>query len=399
MRANVPAFTITVARSFVAVAPFWYAVDLYRQTFDHLTDGAGRPFGDDFINFWSGAFLALHGRVAEVYDFNAFHAFEQSIAGTELNLYHYSYPPVLMLITAPLAAIPYVPALFVWLVAGWAAFYQALKLAMPGRGALLLALATPAVLINALGGQNGTWTAALFGGGLCLLPRRPYAAGILFGLMIYKPQLGILLPVALVAGRQWRAIAVTAVTVLVLLSASTLLLGTDVWLHYVRNVDVLRQLILEDGSGVWHRMVSVFVAARRLGADVPVAHAVQAVAAVLACVAVAVVWFRDTPAALRNAVLVLATCLATPYLQDYDLVIGAFVVAWMWQQPVAAYPSERALQIACLLVLLLPFVASGLAKLTGLAFGPLFLLPAFALALRASLRTQETALAAEAAPR
>jgi hypothetical protein len=399
MRANVPAFTITVARSFVAVAGLCYAVDLYRQTSDHLTNGAGRPFGDDFINFWSGAFLALNGRAAEVYDFNAFHAFEQSVAGAQLDFYHYSYPPVLMLITAPLAAIPYVPALFVWLAAGWAAFYQALKLAMPGGGALLLALATPAVLINALGGQNGTWTAALFGGGLCLLPRRPYVAGILFGLMIYKPQLGILLPVALIAGRQWRAIAAATVTVLVLLAASALLLGTDVWLHYVRNVDVLRQFILEDGTGVWHRMVSVFVMARRLGADVPVAHAVQAISAVVACIAVAVVWFRDMPADLRNAVLVLATFLATPYLQDYDLVLGAFVVVWMWQQPVSAYPSERALQFACLLVLLLPFVASLLAKSTGLAFGPLFLLPAFVLALRASLRPQETALAADAVPR
>ena len=110
----------------------------------------------------------------------------------------------------------------------------------------------------------------------------------------------------------------------------------------------------------------------------------QAVAGALACVAVAWVWFRDTPAALKNAVLLLGTCLATPYLQDYDLVFGAIVVAWLWQQPVETDASERALQIACGLLLLLPLVAAALAHLTGLAFGPLFILPVFIVALQMS---------------
>jgi hypothetical protein len=47
-------------------------VDLLRQTRDGLTDGMGRPVGDDFINFWSGPFLAWHQRSAEIYNFGAF---------------------------------------------------------------------------------------------------------------------------------------------------------------------------------------------------------------------------------------------------------------------------------------------------------------------------------------
>jgi hypothetical protein len=62
-----------------------------------------------------------------------------------LDGYHYSYPPVMLLLTAPFALIPYVPALFVWLSASWYAFYCALKLAMPGRGVLLLALVAAAL--------------------------------------------------------------------------------------------------------------------------------------------------------------------------------------------------------------------------------------------------------------
>ena len=108
-----------------------------------------------------------------------------------------------------------------------------------------------------------------------------------------------------------------------------------------------------------------------------------------ACAAVAAVWFKDAPAGIRNAVLLLATCFATPYLQDYDLVFGALVVAWLWQQPVEVYPSERALQVACALFLILPLVAAALAHLTHLTYGPLFILPLFVLAVRAAFMPRE----------
>src|ERR1700744_4911318 len=179
-----------IARLWIVIASVAYLIDLLRQTHDGLTDGIRRPFGDDFVNYWSGAFLALHGRAAEVYDFLAFHRFEASITGPNLDYYHYSYPPILLLLTLPLALFPYVPALGIWLVANWYGFYRALKLT-GSDGVLLLSLALPALFINAVAGQNGTLTAALLGGGLLLLDRRPVVAGILFGLLVYKPQLGL----------------------------------------------------------------------------------------------------------------------------------------------------------------------------------------------------------------
>lgn len=397
--ARVPTLAITLARSFVAAAAFGYLFDLWHQTQDHLTDGAaGRPFGDDFINYWSAAFLTLQGRVHEIYDIHAFHAFQQTIAGPTLSGYHYSYPPVMLLLSAPIALIPYVPALFVWLGAGWYAFYRVLKEAMPGRGSLLFALAVPAVLINAVGGQNGCWSAALLGGGLTLLDRRPYLAGVLFGLMVYKPQLAILLPVVLIAGRKWRTFVATGATAGALLAMSVLAFGLDVWEQYFRLADALRHVILEE-NGVVHRMVSVFVAARPLGASVETAYIIQAVCGLAACAAAVAVWFKETPAGIRNAVLLLATCFATPYLQDYDLVFGALVVAWLWQQPLELYPSERALQISSALFLVLPLVAAGLAHLTHLTYGPLFILPLFVLAVRAAFAAHaaETARPVQAA--
>jgi hypothetical protein len=82
-------------------------------------------------------------------------------------------------------------------------------------------------------------------------------------------------------------------------------------------------------------------------------------------------------------VLVLGTCLATPYLQDYDLVFGALVVAWLWTASVEV--PERTLLVSSALLLLLPLMAAALAHMTGLAVGPLFIAPLFAVAVRAGL--------------
>lgn len=356
-----------------------YFIDLSHQTQDGLTNGTGRPLGDDFINYWSAAFLAWHDRAADIYNWSAFHAFEQNIVGAGLDFYHYSYPPVLLVLTAPLAFLHYVPALAVWLVVGWLCFYGALRAAGAGHGTLLLALAAPAVFINTIGGQNGTWTAALLGGGLCLLERFPIVAGILFGLLICKPQLGLLLPIALVSSRDFRALFAAGVTAAVLVLASIWLFGLEIWAAYFHNAAILREVILENGTGVWHRMLSVFVAARRLGVGVQLAYGVQAIAALIAAAVVAIAWYREVPRPAKNALLVLGTFLATPYLQDYDLVVCAFVAIWL----VGLYPADevpKPILIAAGLVLIGPLFGSYLATLTGYEWGPLFIAPAFAIA-------------------
>lgn len=375
-------FLRALARCWIAFAAIAYVIDLLLQTRQGLTNGAERPFGDDFLNYWSAAYLAWRGSVAGVYDWHAFHAFQQSVVGAGLDFYHYSYPPILLVLTAPLALLPYIPALGVWLTASWYAFYRALRLAWPGRGALVLALAIPALFVNALGGQNGAWTAALLGGGLCLLERRPVVAGMLFGLLAYKPQLGILLPVALIAGRQWRALAAAGITVAALVVLSIGLFGLEAWSDYLRNLTVLRQNILEDGAGVWHRMVSVFVFVRRLGLDVPTAYLLQAIAALAVAAVVALAWRRDYPAAQKNALLVLGTCLATPYLQDYDLVFGGFIIAWLAAPGVMRDGAERQVVVISAAVLLAPLVASPLGKLTGVTIAPLLLIAAFGIAVK-----------------
>lgn len=370
---------------YIPIAAFLYITDLLRQTHDGLTDGAGRSFGDDLINFWSGPYLAWHGRAAEIFDLNAFHAFQQSVVGEHIHVYDYSYPPMLLLLTLPLAFFPYVPALAVWLVGGWFAFYRALHMAMPQGRAWLYALATPAVFVSAMAGQNGTWTAALFGAGLGLLDRRPVLAGGCLGLLIYKPQCGILIPIALIAGRRWRAFLAATATACGLVAITAMWLGPDIFSDFLRQANLIRELSLEDGAGVWHRSVSVFVAARRLGADVPAAYVVQAVTAALAALVVAAVWSRSASFGVRNAVLLLGTCLATPYLQDYDLVFGTLIVVWLAQDEAIEQSHRIPLFLAGAALIVIPLLSAPLARLTGLELAPLFILPIFVIAGKSGL--------------
>jgi arabinofuranan 3-O-arabinosyltransferase len=370
----------TIARTWVVLAGAFCVYDLFRKATVGLTDGDGRPIGDDFINYWSGAFLALHQRAAEIYHWPAYHAFQEQLVGAAVSPnYNYSYPPVMLILGIPFALLPYVPALAAWLIGGWLGFYHSLRLAMPGRNALLLALAAPAVFINTYSGQNGVWTAALLGGGLCLLERRPFIAGVLFGLQAYKPHLALMIPVALLAGRQWRALAAAGVTAGALVLASLALVGWETWRDYLGFVPVLRRVTLEDAEGMWHRHASVFMAVNRMGAGVTAAYAAQAVAALIAAALVALAWFKDAPAPARNAAVVIGALLATPYLQDYDLVVGAFAVAWLTAPESISKIGAKPAWAASALLLVLPLFAGSLGKLSGLAFGPLFVLPALVL--------------------
>jgi hypothetical protein len=362
-----------MAVCWTAMAVVAYVLDLLNQTRLGLSGDDGRPFGDDFINHWSAAYLAWHDRLASIYDLAAFHAFHDLIAGATLQPYHYDYPPVFLVLTGPFAALPYVPALGMWLVTGWLAFWQALRLAWP-RGAIWLAMATPAVLVNAISGQNGLWTATFLGGGLCLVDRRPRIAGVLLGLLIFKPHLAVIAMVAMLAGRRWSVIIAAGATAVALVGLSVGLFGVESWKAWAQMIELVRRFVVEDSTGVWHRMVSIFIFARRLGAVVPMAYLVQAVAAVAAVAVVALAWWRGTaPAGARSALVVLGACLATPYMHDYDLVMGAFVVAWLAGE---SRIDKRSTWISAA-VLLTPVVSAPIARWTGFTVGPLLLVPAF----------------------
>ena len=106
-----------------------------------------------------------------------------SISGREdIPYYGWHYPPAFLLVAAALAALPYLGALLVYQAATLAAYLAVVRRIAGRPEAWLLALAFPAVFVNVTHGHNGFITAALLGGALLVLDRRPLLAGALHGL-------------------------------------------------------------------------------------------------------------------------------------------------------------------------------------------------------------------------
>ena len=103
--------------------------------------------------------------------------------------------------------MPYLAAFAVWSLLGFTLFLVAAYAGGVERKHLMFVAVAPAVAVNLFIGQNGFFFAALLICGLINLDRRPLLAGLCFGLLTIKPQLGLLLPVMLVLTQRWRVIA------------------------------------------------------------------------------------------------------------------------------------------------------------------------------------------------
>ncbi len=194
---------------------------------------------------------------------------------------------------------------------------------------LLLAIAFPAVFINLGHGQNGFLTVALFGGALALLDRRPIVAGMLIGLLIYKPQFGLMIPLVLVPTGRWRVIFAAAGTIAALLAVTLLALGPTVWPAFLDSMTITRVVLLEEGDIGWFKIQSVFAWVRLWGGPVGLAYLIQTI--VTLAVAAALVWFWRSPARypLKASALLIGSLLATPFCLDYDLMLLAPVMAFL----------------------------------------------------------------------
>jgi hypothetical protein len=170
----------------------------------------------------------------------------------------------------------------------------------------------------------------LLGGGLLFINSSPILAGILFSLSFYKPQLGILIPLALLAGRRWNILGITAISYATIGIASVVIFGPDIWLEFLRNLPIAAKLT--DTPYFWDRMPTMYAAARAAGAGTLIAWTLQGIMMLGVMGGVYWVWSGKASAASRAAILVLGILLFTQYAFIYDYAILAIPLAWMWQE-------------------------------------------------------------------
>jgi hypothetical protein len=303
----------------------------YSVTGRWITDRTGAPLVWDFLPVYVTGQMALRGQAASAYDLDRLHRAQIAFIGHDFSGFlGWHYPPLFLLVAAVLALLPYTAAFLVWVMAT-ATSFTALLARIGGARAAWMGLALPPALASAMIGQNGFFTAALFAGFLLLLPSAPLAAGLLAAGLSYKPQFGLLIPVALIAGGHWRAFTATALGVAAWIGACALI-APSVLAAFLHALPQVTQSVLGEGSAGWFKLASVFGLVRSAGGGNETAWLLQGIATVTAMVLVTLVWRRTLDFAPKAALLAAASLLATPYVYFYDLPVLAVALAFLWRQ-------------------------------------------------------------------
>jgi hypothetical protein len=313
----------------ILLVMFALAVPVYALTFEGGLDPRGRPMGTDFIAFWSAGRLAAQGLADRAWNLNFIGAFQLELYPGSSGPTQWAYPPTTLPLVLPFGELPHLAGLLVWTVVGGGLFLVALAPLVWGRRhAWPLVLAFPAVWLGILSGQIQFFVAALVGAALILLPRRPVIAGVLIGLVVIKPQLGVVLPMVLVAGREWRAFAAAGVTSCLAVASSAAVFGISTFEAWWGSLGVLSGAI-DDGTAPVYKFVTPYMAMRTLGLPGAASLVIHALVAIVAAVVVWRLWRRSDDPMLRGAAAVAGTFLVTPYAADYDLVVLAFPITWL----------------------------------------------------------------------
>lgn len=349
---------------------------------DHLIDPNGKPIGTDFSNVYAAGALVLSDRAPDAYDPLLQHAAERAVfEGRDVPFYGWHYPPFFLMIAATLALLPYGWALLCWLAVSMPAYAAAVYAIAPRRETLLALAAFPAVFVNIGHGQNGFFTTALLAGFLLMLDRRPVLAGILLGLLSYKPQFGVLIPLVLLATGRWTAILSAVATIAALAGTTTMLFGTDIWHAFANSATFTRTVVLENGGTGWPKIQSLFSAARMGGGGIDMAYAAQGILAVTLAATIVWLWRSSAAFELKAAALAVASLLATPYVLDYDLLVLAIAIAFLARHGLSRGFQNYEISLLAL-AWIAPLLTRSFAGLSGIPLGLVVMLLLYVMTLR-----------------
>jgi hypothetical protein len=360
--------------SYVATLGMWFAQHVW------LLDAHGQPIFTDFVAIWTSGRLALHGAALSAYNGWALHAAEAKAIGHNFEGFlGWPYPPMFFFVAAILGSMPFVPALLCWGFATLASYAATVCTVARSRGAILLACAAPWAAVDLKIGQNGFLTATLFGAALLNIEKRPVLAGVLLGLLTYKPQFGILIPFALVADARWRVIFSACVTTAILLILSGAMFGFETFAAFFHELPRTTQTLLVEGSVGWNKLQSIYGLTRWMGGDDVFARILQGGVSMACLTGVCLIWRSRTTFPLKAVVLICATFLATPYLFFYDLPALAVAMAFLHRD--RTFDSVEFTGIACAMAWVFA------AAIFNAPLAPLCVICVLAIAARRTLRT------------
>jgi hypothetical protein len=303
--------------------------------------------GHDFLAFHTAGTFVRDGRSHDLYNLEAVKTYQHDLARRESLEVGESFgpfwnPPFYAWVFAPLASLPYRTALLIWEIVNVACLFAAILLLArmlkpaPARVTALipLLLLTSMPLIQALTHGQNTMVSLLLLAVVVTFwrTRRAFLAGLAAGLLLYKPQLGALVAVAVVITLGRRAACGLAITSLTLLATTLLTLPGTIADYFARMPANLRQFQVEN-IYLWDRHVTLRAFWRLLlqGRDAGAMSTFATGCWVLSAGAVAALLARALwkyrPRNLpQNLDAIIAAVIATmpllmPFYFDYDLLL------------------------------------------------------------------------------
>jgi arabinofuranan 3-O-arabinosyltransferase len=361
-----------------------FFVSIYRGG-QWILDRNGMPIYTDLAFAWAATMQALHGNPSLLYDPVEFVKLQAALFGQADYYYpNWAYPPTFFLFLAPFTIVRYVYGFITWDVVTLLGFIAVIYLIVRRRSAIALALASPFTAWNFLAAYNGFLTASLLGAALVLLGRWPVPAGMFIGCLTYKPQFGILVPVALAAANQWRAFISASATAAALAGISIGMFGTGVWRALPSQFAAqTTEVFLAHGdpnSAHWGYIQTIYGLVRLLHGSGAAAWLAQGLTTCGAAILVWLVWRSSARYALKAATLSAAALIATPYAFAYDMAAIAIPVAFlaMDQSRCGSLRGEQTVMIALFVGIFAALIVFG-DRQGGVTFGAVPLAP-FALA-------------------
>jgi hypothetical protein len=303
----------------------------------------------------TGRFAVLH-EAARVFDYTSFAKAQADLfgAGNCKVLASFPYPPTLLFFSYPLGLVSFVTAYALWTIALTVLFLGAIYAILRRPNALLAAPPVRPAAVTLYLGHTAFLTAGLFGFALTMLERRPLMAGFLLALLTYKPQFGMLIPVALLASRNWRAL-VSAMFFSLALAGAAALAFAGGWSSFLSNL-TNRNANLSPDPAFQLQHISLYGVLQSAGVGTSTALAAQAALVLFLTGAVWVFWSKPIVHPMRASLLCVASFLASPYVLYYDLCMPAIAFAFLVSDGLRRgfLPGERTVIFVCWIALNFP---------------------------------------------
>ena len=377
-----PTKTIFMTSFAIAIVLLLFSPNFNVSKLDRVT-----PLGSDFLQEWTGGYIWSSGMRSELYNPRHFKQIQHDAAIVGFNwpesqYYPMVYPPFYYMVLSPLSQLPYWLAVMVWVLVLatatattiwlWTSYYPPAK--QHWGKCLFATIAFFPLLVSLNTAHKSVFLLLIICSTYLLLYRKkPLHAGLVFGLIAFKPHVGILIGVVMLLKQQWQFVVGSLATVLILVGLS-FVAGADLCHDFFRQCLTMGDFSSNGGYlfAESHNLTGALSVTFGAGTVWTTVLSLTLAALVLLAIAISTWGDLDTSSprfAIQFSILVLATILLSPHFYIYDLAIVLLplaLIAFQLAQAAKISKDQRVLIWLCVSLFSIVGMATGVAEKFGI---------------------------------